>query len=65
MLTCSPVVLLLVALVGASGGGDNDLIDALRCLMRVWIKRELVKYVDLSPQFQESVSDIFRMLTQS
>ena len=65
MRTCSLVVLLLVALVGASGGDDNDLIDALRCLMRVWIKRELVKYVDLSPQFQESVSDIFRMLTQS
>merc|ERR1712113_898149 len=32
-----------------------ELIIALRCLMRVWLRRELVKYTDVSPAFQAKV----------
>ena len=30
--------------------------SALRCLMRVWLKRELVKFAEVTPEFQETIS---------
>jgi len=40
-----------------------ELIVALRCLMRVWLRRELVKYTDVSPAFQAKVDETLNTCT--
>ena len=51
MAKCS-LLFCFVQIVQCTTEVTPELIIALRCLMRVWLRRELVKYTDVSPAFQ-------------
>merc|ERR1711976_850140 len=40
-----------------------ELVDAMRCFMRVWLRRELVQYADVSSDFKARVDDSLNTCT--